>query len=166
MALLVLITVPIGFIMADRGARNIWDETTNQLYSSHKLIGLAILALMVLRLAYRLTNGAPAPTATLAPAQKIVSETVHWALYLLLIGVAIGGWLGISYFGALNAFGIQIPALFGVAKNEDSAKQIFVYHAIGGTIIAGLVLLHISGALFHLIIKRDGVFQRMWPSKR
>jgi cytochrome b561 len=165
-AALVLVTVPIGFIMSDRGERNIWDATTNQLYSSHKLIGLTILALMVARLAYRLTAGAPPSAATLAPAQKIVSETVHWALYLLLIGVAIGGWLGISYFGALNAFGIQIPSLFGVGKNEDVAKQIFVYHAIGGTIIAGLVLLHISGALFHLIVKRDGVFQRMWPGNR
>jgi cytochrome b561 len=160
-AALVLVTVPIGIIMAERGRANIWDATTNQLYSSHKLIGLAILALMVLRVLYRLTAGAPAPAASLSPAQRFVSSSVHGLLYVLLIGVAIGGWLGISYFGALNAFGIQIPAL--VAKNEAMAKEIFVYHAIGGLAIAGLVLLHISGALFHLFIARDGVFGRMWP---
>lgn len=162
-ALLVLVTVPIGVIMAERGRADIWDATTNQLYSTHKLIGLTILALMVLRLAYRLTAGAPAPAASLSGAQRLVSGTVHWLLYLLLIGVAIGGWLGISYFGALNAFGIQIPAL--VAKNEDMAKQIFVIHAIAGYTIAGLVALHIAGAMFHLLVARDGVFGRMWPGR-
>ncbi len=164
-AALVLVTVPIGFVMAARGAANIWDATTNQLYSTHKLIGLTILALMLARLAYRLSAGAPAPATSLSPAQRIVSSTVHWAFYVLLIGVAIGGWLGISYFGALNAFGIQIPALFGVAKNEEMAKLVFVGHAIGGTIIAGLILLHVAGALYHAFIARDGVVGRMWPGR-
>ncbi|MBX9925913.1 MAG: cytochrome b/b6 domain-containing protein, partial [Hyphomicrobiaceae bacterium] len=147
-ATLVVITVPIGFIMADRGRANIWDATTNQLYSAHKLIGLTILALMLARLAYRLTAGAPEPAASLSAAQRMISGAVHWGFYVLLIGVAIGGWLGISYFGALNAFGIQIPALFGVSKNEAMAKQIFAVHAAGGIVIAGLILLHVAGALF------------------
>jgi cytochrome b561 len=161
-ALLVLVTVPIGVVMVARGQANIWDATTNALYSSHKLIGLAILALMVGRIAYRLAAGAPPPSPALSPAQRIVSSGVHGLLYVLLVGVAIGGWLGISYFGALDAFGIKIPSLFGVAKNEELAKQVFAIHAVGGLTIAGLVLLHVSGALYHLI-KRDGVFLRMWP---
>lgn len=162
-AALVLVTVPIGFVMANRGRMDIWDATTNQLYSAHKLIGLTILALMVLRLLYRLTAGAPEPAASLTGVQRAISGTVHWAFYVLLIAVAVGGWLGISYFGALNAFGIQIPALFGVAKDEAAAKYIFALHAIGGTVIAGLVLLHVAGAMFHLVVARDGVFGRMWP---
>jgi cytochrome b561 len=149
--------------MADRGRADIWNALTNNLYSTHKLIGLVVLALMLARLAYRLSAGAPPADSSLSPAQKAVSEVVHWLLYVLLILVALGGWLGTSYYGALNAFGIQIPALFGVAKNEDMAKMIFVYHAIGGIAIIGLVGLHIAGAMFHLVVKRDGVFYRMWP---
>lgn len=165
-ATLVLVTLPIGLIMAERGRADIWDATTNQLYSAHKLIGLTILTLMVLRLAYRLTAGAPAPDPSLSPAQKAVSTAVHWLLYAMLIGVPIGGWLGISYYGALNAFGVHIPALGGVAKNEDMAKVVFQYHAMGALVVAGLVGLHLAGAFFHLVIKRDRIFARMWPGGR
>ena len=31
--------IPLGVIMADRGERNIWDGTTNALYSAHKFLG-------------------------------------------------------------------------------------------------------------------------------
>lgn len=160
-AALVIVTIPIGLVMAERGRADLFDATTNNLYSTHKLIGLTILTLMVARLLYRLTAGAPPPSPTLSTAQRLVSSSVHWLFYVLLIATAIGGWLGISYFGALDAFGIKIPAL--VDKNEDMAKQIFVIHAIAAYTIIGLIGLHLAGALFHLIVARDGVFGRMWP---
>jgi len=163
-AALVLMTAPIGFIMADRGARNIWDATTNTLYSSHKLIGLIILALMIVRIVYRLTQGAPEPEPTLTPVEKGVSETVHWAMYALLLAVPIGGYLGIAYYPALDVFGVKIPGL--VTPNENTAKFIFQMHGFAAIALLGLIAMHIGAALMHRFVKKDGVLSRMLPNKR
>ena len=163
-AVLVLITAPIGFIMADRGERNIWDATTNNMYSAHKLIGLTILALMIARIVYRLTHGAPEPEPTLTPVEKSVSGTVHWVIYALLLAVPIGGYLGISYYPALDIFGVKVPGL--VTPNEDMAKVVFKWHGLAATVLLGLAALHIGAALMHAIVKKDGVLSRMIPGMR
>lgn len=163
-AALVLITAPIGFIMADRGARNIWDATTNTLYSSHKLIGLIILALMIVRIVYRLTQGAPEPEPTLTPVEKGVSEGVHWVMYVLLLAVPIGGYLGIAYYPALDVFGVKVPGV--VTPNEDMAKIIFNLHSYAAIALLGLIAMHIGAALMHAFVKKDGVLSRMIPGMR
>lgn len=163
-AILVLVTAPIGFIMADRGARDIWDATTNNLYSTHKLIGLTILALMIARLVYRVSHGAPAPEPTLTPLEKGLSTVVHWTIYLMLFAVPIGGYLGISYYPALDIFGVKIPGL--VTPNEDMAKAVFKLHGLGAFVLLGLVALHIAAALMHGFVKKDGVLGRMIPGMK
>ena len=163
-AVLVLVTAPIGLIMADRGARDIWDATTNNLYSMHKLIGLTILALMIARLAYRVSHGAPPPEPTLTPVEKGVSTVVHWAIYLMLFAVPIGGYLGISYYPALDIFGVKVPGL--VTPNEDTAKAVFKLHGLGAFVLLGLVALHIGAALMHGFVKKDGVLGRMIPGMK
>lgn len=163
-AVLVLVTAPIGLIMADRGARDIWDATTNTLYSTHKLIGLTILALMFVRLAYRVTQGAPAPEPTLTPVEKGVSWAVHWAIYVMLFAVPIGGYLGISYYPALDIFGVKVPGL--VTPNEDTAKLVFKLHGYGAFVLMGLVAMHIGAALMHGFVKKDGVLGRMIPGMK
>jgi cytochrome b561 len=164
-AALVLVQIPIGLYMVYRGTTlNIWDGLTNNLYSSHKLIGMIILVVMVGRLAYRLINGAPGDHPTLEPWQKVVAHATHWSLYGLLIGAAIGGWLGVSYYGALGIFDwFSLPAL--AAKNQDAATQIFAAHAIVGFIIMGLVMMHIGAAFYHMVILKDGLIRRMLPRK-
>ena len=163
-AVLVLVTAPIGLIMADRGARDIWDATTNNLYSTHKLIGLTILTLMIARLAYRVSHGAPPPEPTLTPVEKGVSTVVHWAIYFMLFAVPIGGYLGISYYPALDIFGVKVPGL--VTPNEDTAKAVFKLHGLGAFVLLGLVALHIGAALMHGFVKKDGVLGRMIPGMK
>lgn len=160
-ATLVIVTVPVGIVMVDRGARDIWDATTNTLYSTHKLIGFLILTLMLVRLGYRLANPPPAQVPTLSLLEKVGSEVVHWALYAMLIVVPMLGWLGISYYPALDIFGINVPGL--VTPNEDTSKRVFLVHKLAAFVLVGLALLHIAAALFHGFVKRDGVLSRMWP---
>ena len=163
-AVLVLVTAPIGLIMADRGARDIWDATTNNLYSTHKLIGLTILALIVARLAHRVMNGAPPPEPTLTPVERGVSTVVHWLIYVMLFAVPIGGYLGISYYPALDIFGVKVPGL--VTPNEDTAKAVFKLHGLGAFVLLGLVAMHIGAALMHGFVKKDGVLGRMIPGMK
>ena len=146
-------------------AKAAFEATTNTMYSWHKLIGVLILTLMIARWTYRLTQGAPKSEPTLTPLQKGVSHAVHWSLYVLLLGVPIGGYLGIALYPALDVFGMKFPS-FGIASDEKLAETVFKLHGWGATILLALVALHISGGLFHLFVKGDGVMARMWPGSR
>lgn len=166
---LIAFMLATGFYMSYRGKDlNIWDGTTDLLYTSHKLVGLSILALIIVRLSYRLIAGAPAPVPTLTTVQRIGSATVHWALYVVVLAMPIGGWLAISLFPALNVMDVfTIPALVGPDTTPDKAQfnQIAAMHGYGALALCGLLALHVGAALFHALILRDGVFARMWPSR-
>jgi cytochrome b561 len=155
----VLTLIPAGLAM-----NNVAEgPLQNTLYTVHRSLGALVLALMILRLGYRLIVGWPAPEPTITPAQRIASHAVHNLLYVLLIVQPALGWYATSAYGAtISFFGLfNLPAL--TEKNEPLSEQLFVVHELIGFTIAGLLLLHISGALYHYFIRRDGVLQRMLP---
>lgn len=160
---LVAIMLPLGFYMSYRGnTLNVWDTTTNALYSLHKLIGFIVLWLMVARLIYRLRHGAPADEPSLEWWQKAASHLTHWGLYALLLAMPLLGWLGVSLYGARDIFGIvSLPPLAPV--NQDRSALVFVLHGIGAMLICALIAAHIGAAMFHYLIRKDGVLSRMLP---
>lgn len=173
---LILIQFPIGIYMTyrafempagvdDKGQPKfgVFDAVTNTLYDSHKLIGVAILLIVVLRLFYRLTRGAPPSDTSLASWQKGLSHAVHWSLYLLLIVVPIGGYIATSYYGALSPFGVPLPPVTG--KDEKVAEEIFEMHEAGAFILIGLVAVHLLAAIYHRFIRKDRVVERMLPKR-
>jgi len=161
---LLAIQVPLGLYMAYRGTvLNIWDELTNTLYSSHKTLGLVVLALVLARLAYRLVHGAPADEPTITWWQKAASHATHWSLYLLLILVPLVGWLGISFYGARQVFGIAtIPAL--AAENSQAWEVARLAHKYLAYLTITLIAMHVGAAVvLHYFIRGDGVLARMLP---
>ena len=158
---LVATQIPLGLYMTYRGnTLNIKDGLTNTLYNSHKVVGIIILVLVVARLIYRLTHGAPPDEPSLEPWQKGASHATHWMLYLLLLVVPIGGYIGISLFPALDIFGvISLPGL--VSPDQDAASAVFYWHWLGAVVIVILVGVHVGAALFHYVIRKDGVLRRM-----
>lgn len=159
----VFVMVPVGLTMSYRGnTLDLWDDLTNNLYSSHKLIGFLLLWWIVLRLSYRLIHGAPADEPTLEWWQKAGSHLVHWLLYALLLIVPVLGWVGVSLYPALDIFGLfNLPAL--AAPNEDMAKRVLNIHGWLAISMALLISVHIAAVIYHALIRRDGVFRRMWP---
>ena len=158
---LIAIQAPLGFCMVYRGGTlNIWDAITNTLYNAHKLIGIVIFFLVLARLAYRLTQGAPADEPTIEWWQKAAAHATHWSLYLLLLLVPIVGYLGISLYPALDVFGIPLPSI--APANQEAAERVFFLHWVGAVLILLLVSAHVGAALFHYFIRKDGVLQRMW----
>jgi len=119
-----------------------------------------LFALVVIRLAWRLTH--PPPLLDDLPAwQRIASGTVHRLLYAILLIQPIIGWWGTSAFGApINVFWLfELPPL--VSKDELAAKQILAWHGIVGITLSAIVAIHISAALFHHFVRRDEVLRRM-----
>ncbi|MGH1419857.1 MAG: cytochrome b [Hyphomicrobiaceae bacterium] len=163
MAFLLLLQVPLGLAMVYRGVDlGIFDSVTNHMYTSHKLIGVVLLVLIIFRFLYRLMNGAPEEPDTLEPWQKKLSMLNHWGIYVLLIAVPILGYLGTAYYGALNIWGLfKLPAVVGVDK--EVAKVVLAYHAWAAFALLALVVLHIVAAIYHHRIRKDLVLARMLP---
>lgn len=155
----VLLTLPVAIAMDRIGE----GPLQNALYNLHKSLGIAILILMVLRLINRIVAGAPAPAPGLEPHERILSSAVHGLLYVLLIGMAVAGYVANSAYGATTPFfGLfDLPKI--VAENEALATRMFTVHRWVGWFVILLVGAHIAGALMHFVIKRDTVLQRMLP---
>jgi cytochrome b561 len=165
MALLVLAQLAMGFIMT-------WDApethplarltTALKLYDVHKTLGVALLVLVALRLAWRIGRGTPPEEPTLATWQRETSSLVHGWLYFLMIVVPLTGWIGVSLFPALVVFdSFALPGL--VAPDQPAAKPVFAAHAWAAIALAGLIALHAGAALWHHLVRRDGVLARMLP---
>ncbi|MBK5957194.1 hypothetical protein CCR97_03090 [Rhodoplanes elegans] len=163
MAVLILFQATIGIVMtwAPEGSTLAKLSTALSLYDVHKLLGVALLALVLVRLANRIGQGVPAEDPSIATWQAETANLVHTWMYLLLIVVPLLGWLGVSLFPALTAFGITLPAL--VAPDQKMSEPVFLAHAVAAFVLIGLVVIHVGAALFHAVIRQDGVFRRMWP---
>jgi cytochrome b561 len=157
----VAVQIPVGLYMAYRGnTLNLWDGLTNTLYSSHKLSGIIIFCLVLARLLYRLSHGAPPPEPTIEPWQLAAANFNHWGMYLLLLIIPILGYIGISLFPALDIFGLfSLPGI--VAPDQEAAKRVFYFHWLGALILVLMIGIHVSAAMFHYFIRKDGVLRRM-----
>ena len=165
-ALLILCMAPVGFFMADRGRANIWDDLTNQLYNWHKLIGFVVLLLVVTRFVSRAINRAPAYPADMPRVMLGAAHASHGLMYGLLLIIPLLGWAGVTAYPAtVTVGGYHLPSMPLVQQDPALAKQLFWLHGTAALALLALVGVHIAAALFHLIIKRDGVFQRMWPRR-
>ncbi len=84
-------------------------------------------------------------------------------LYILLFVTTLLGWAGTNAYGdPVSVFGLfDFPAI--IAKDQPLSDRIIVWHLICGILIGVIVALHIAGALYHWLIKRDRVAQRMLP---
>jgi cytochrome b561 len=163
-AALVLVMLPLGKAMSYRANQlNIFDGTTNTMYSIHKLVGFTILWLVIARLVYRVRKGAPPNEPGLKKWQIGASHATHWLLYFLLLLVPLGGWLGVSLYGARDVFGLfSLPPIAPV--NQKLSETVFFLHGLGATLIFLLVTLHIGTAFYHHTIRKDGVLRRMLPN--
>lgn len=130
----------------------------------HYMLGLSVLALVWLRIAFR----AWGPTPRIEPAspgwQMLMAKTMHLALYILMIGQPLLGWLILSAEGdAIPYFGLQLPAL--IAENKGLAETLEEIHETSGTVGYFLIGLHAAAALYHHFIMRDNTLRRMLPGK-
>jgi len=139
-------------------------ETRELMKNLHFMLGLCVFGLVWLRLAMRIKYPAP-PIEPAPPAsQEMLAKLAHVALYALMIGMPLAGWLLLSASGKpIPFFGLELPALIG--KNKELAGQIKEVHEFVGTLGYFLIGAHAAAALFHHYIKRDNTLLRMLPGK-
>lgn len=133
------------------------------LVSIHKSLGIAILVLALLRLAVRLRFGAPPLPRNLPEPMKLAAELSHYALYALMIGMPLIGWamMSAANYPIIIFGGLHLPPI--LPQSDSLHALLWNAHYYLAFAFFALVLLHIAAALFHALIRRDGVFETMAP---
>jgi len=131
------------------------------LESIHQPLGIAILVLVLIRLALRLRYGEPPLPADLPEPMKLAAHLSHYAFYGLMIAMPLIG------VGMLSAAAYPV-VLFGawhlppILPHSDSLHAtLWTAHFYLAFAFSALILLHVAAALFHALVRRDGVFEAM-----
>ena len=139
------------------------DSGSSSIINFHMSFGIVILVLMLARLLWRLSTTVPPHDPTMPWWQSLASSATHFGLYALLTAMPLIGWLWTSALQwQVVVFGI-LPLPFLISYSENLAEILGELHEITGTLILCLIGLHIAAALYHWIIVKDGVMQRMLP---
>ena len=130
----------------------------------HFMLGMLVFVLVWLRLAARFSSPTPSIQPEPPSWQQLSAKVLHLALYAVMIGMPLSGWLLLSASGkVIPFFGLELPALVG--ENKDLAGQIKELHEFVGTAGYYLIGLHAAAAFYHHYAVRDNTLTRMLPGR-
>lgn len=153
--------IVVQFILAQLAENAPSDLRELALLANHKSVGITILVVAIVRIAWRLLNAPPSLPATMPRWQIRASAISHWSLYALLFAVPITGWLmssasaySVSWF---NLF--QLPDF--VSPNPELKDVFEETHEILAKLLLIIASVHILAALKHAVIDKDDVLNRI-----
>src|SRR5450830_777899 len=128
-------------------------------FNLHKSIGVTVLALVALRILWRITHKPPEMLESHKPWEKKLAHATHHTLYFLMIAMPLSGLIMTIY----SKYG---PSWFGIkliAGLDDNAKrETFVQiHEFLALVFAVVIVLHVLGALKHKFIDKDDTLKRI-----
>ncbi len=121
----------------------------------HKSVGVLVLILGGLRVAWRLWQGA-LPEAGHAQSWQAV-------YYVLLAGIVVMPFYGLigSYFGGRATCVFGLFGLLAGSKSEWLGNLAYGFHGAGAMVLIAAILLHVAGALKHHFLDRNATLLRM-----
>ena len=135
-------------------------EYKGTVYNLHKLTGITILALMIIRVVWAIFNVKPAMPAATPCWQRFAAHIVHLGLYALVIAMPLAGWIGASAaqkYPHIGDFNFKLP----VPHEKWIVGTAFDFHTWIAYAIIAFASVHILAALYHHYILKDDVMRRM-----
>ena len=138
------------------------------LLAIHRPLGVLILVFAVVRLANRLTHRLPPFPATMSPAERRIASWSEYLLYALLLVQPLIGWamLSAARFPIILVGPLHLP---GIAPHDiDVYGVLRQAHSVFAFLLFLTFTAHVCAVLFHTLVLRDGLLDRMalWPIKR
>lgn len=150
------------------------EDSIRPVIDAHKSFGITVLGLVLMRLLWRAANKPPPLPDTYPPAEKTAARGAHVALYALMLGLPLSGWMHDSAWKAageipMYLFGLfQWPRIGWIMQLEPVFKE-RMHDVFGGIhvwlsyALYALVGLHIAAALKHQWWDGHPELQRMLP---
>jgi cytochrome b561 len=163
---LTAIFVLVAFIYGPGGSEaRVYAPSRDFERQLHETLGLCVLALVAVRLLWRLFDERPEPVAASRRLQ-MAAKAVQVGLYALLFAVPLtaiaGAWLEGHALTLLGGLQIAPP----LAKQHAAGETIAQIHTWLGDTILWIAGLHAMAALYHQFVLKDGVLASMLPSRR
>jgi cytochrome b561 len=132
-------------------------------YGWHKEIGVCILMLVTLRLAWRMRNINPLPPKHTPYWQQLAATSVHFLLYVVMFALPLTGWMLSSTAGhPVSFFGLFVlPDL--ISPNKHLSLLFAMTHKWLAFGLIGLLVLHIGAVFYHYIFYKYNLLRRMLP---
>jgi cytochrome b561 len=142
------------------------SERHDLLLRIHKPLGIAILILAIVRIVVRVRNPPPPLPGDLPALQKLVALASHWLLYILMVAMPLIGWAMLSAGGypVMLSDTLRLPPIFPVSPTAFAVLRHM--HAWFAAALLLTCLAHMGAALYHGLIRRDGVFSSMAHGER
>jgi len=161
MVVLIIGMFSIGWFMVDlpKGAER------HFFFSTHKSIGLTVAMLALLRLFWRQLAHPPGIPAGMSRWKWMLAELTHGLLYVMIFLQPLTGYVSASFSGyTTKYFGLPLPQW---GWKDQVLNELFTeFHVFCSIVLLSLIILHVLAALLHLLVLKDGVFQRMLPAPR
>ncbi|WKD23230.1 cytochrome b [Pseudoalteromonas sp. KG3] len=161
MALLLISMLFLGLSMVQSLA--VWQVEAVAL---HKSFGFLALLLVVVRLINKAFSVTPELPNELPAIQRLAASITHLGLYIAMILMPLSGWLMQNADGRV----IQVFGLFTLPNLVDADIKYFAFfrelHGITAWLFLAMIFMHISAALYHGLIKQDGVMSAMLTGKK
>jgi len=141
------------------------SPTKLDLFVWHKSTGMLILALLALRLLWRLSGRVPDLPAAMAAWERLGAHASHFLLYALMIALPLTGWVISSASNVPFRIFWTLPLPAITAPDKATADLFASVHGWLVTLLAVVLFAHIGAALQHHCVKRDTVLSRMLPWK-
>lgn len=130
----------------------------------HVLLGLTILALAIVRLAWRAGHAAPPPPPETGAIWALAIKIGHGALYLMMVVVPLIGLAPLFTRGRGIDFGLfEIPS--PIARTREWVHTTTEIHEIAAYALIALAVGHAAAAIYHQVALKDGVLDRMLPQR-
>ena len=159
--LLIVSLATIGLLMGEMAA----SPLKVRIYALHKSLGLTLLAIVLLRLAWRTYAGASPSVPGMPRWQRTASDVSHWGLYALMLGMPLTGW----WLNSAGGYPLQWFGLFNLPKIDmtDEGRNAIAttLHELGFWVLVALVAVHAGAACFHHLVRRDITLLRMLPGR-
>jgi cytochrome b561 len=179
-ALAIAVEVPAGFLMSATFGMSLKHDDVQPLHFTlsqiHHTIGFFVLALVLLRLGWRLRHPTPALPAGLTIYHRWLARLNQGALYALLIAIPLSGWAALTSLADTAEYGKTMIWFFGTdsfprmpflavkAPDDPTGYRFFGWLHRTLLVTGGCLLaLHVVGALWHQFVRRDRVLLRMLP---
>jgi cytochrome b561 len=131
--------------------------------ANHKSIGMLVLGLALVRIAWKLVNGGRPAPVPMPRVQRIAAAAGHGLLYLLILAQPLTGWLMSSTAGYPTGFfgWFEFPMI--AAENHDAHEFYEEVHEALFAVLATVAVLHALAALYHHFVRKDETLRRMLP---
>lgn len=138
-----------------------------KLYNYHKWVGVTVLVLAMVRLAWRLGHRTP-PLLPMPRWQQLAAHGGHSLLYILMFAVPVTGWTYSNASGYPIVYLGLLPLPDLVERNRELAALWEEVHEALAISLAAVIALHVLAALKHVLIDRDGTMRRIttWRAQR